>query len=171
MAVTYNEGCSNNEIFLLAAVTFFGYHIESGVMGDFLQTFILVITGIVLFSLGYFLFFGPPSPFYQRLPWNKNKIAPGKPGDPQICPVCSIKMLKGETLKTTAFEASAQNKDRLVHIKGCYSCLERELPRRCPVCCAQMTLDDYLIARMFERASRKNHIHVLGCNNCRKRRK
>jgi len=143
--------------------------VKSTVMGDLLQTFILVIIGIILFALGYFLFFGPASPLYPRLPWNKDKIVPGRPGDPQICPVCTMKMSKGETLKTTAFEASAQNKDRLVHIKGCISCLERGVPRKCPVCGIKMTLDDYLISRMFERTYQKNHIHVLGCNNCRKR--
>jgi hypothetical protein len=31
-----------------------------------------------------------------------------------------------------------------------------------------MSLDDFLIARMFERQFQKNHIHVLGCNHCRK---
>jgi hypothetical protein len=31
-----------------------------------------------------------------------------------------------------------------------------------------LELSDYLISRMFERPNRHNHVHVLGCNHCRK---
>ena len=140
-------------------------------MGNLFQTFIYVLIGLILLGLGYFLFFGPLFKHGFPRPGNKKKNDTeniGKPGNPQVCPVCSMKMQKGETIKSTAFEASAQNKDRLVHIKGCRSCLERGVPRKCPVCGTKMSLDDYLITRMFERSSRKNHIHVLGCNNCRR---
>ncbi|MCL2214430.1 MAG: hypothetical protein FWC06_04385 [Treponema sp.] len=138
-------------------------------MGDIFQTLIFVIIGIILISLGYFLFFGPPSPFYPLLPWNKKKIHSGKPGDPQVCPVCSMKMLKGDLIKTIAQTSGEYSTDRIVHIKGCYSCLENGLPRKCPICRTKLTVDDYLISRMFERKFQKNHIHVLGCNLCRKR--
>ena len=137
-------------------------------MGDFFQTLLFVIIGIILLSLGYFLFFGPPSPFYQLLPWNKKKVLTGKPGDPQICPVCSMKMLKGDSIRTIAITSGEYSTSRIVHIKGCYSCLEKGLPRKCPICGTVMSLDDYLISRMFERNYRKNHVHILGCNNCRK---
>jgi len=136
-----------------------------------IQALLFVIGGIVLIWLGYFLFFGPPSPFYPYLPWNKKKYfreKPGRPGDPQTCPVCSMRMLKGELVKTIAFATGIRSRDRIIHIKGCFNCLEKDLPRRCPVCRANMSLDDYLVARMFERNNRKNHIHILGCNICRK---
>ena len=138
-------------------------------MTDMLQILIFIIIGLVLLWLGYTLFLGHLSPIYPYLPWIKNKIIMNKPGDPATCPVCSMKMLKGELVKTIAFSGSSQSIDRLVHIKGCLSCLEKDLPRRCPVCGAKLSVDDYLISRMFERRFQKNHIHVLGCNKCRKK--
>ena len=138
-------------------------------MGDILQILIFVIIGILLLWFGHFLFFGPMSPIYPYLPWSKKRpLSQGKPGDPQICPVCSSVMLKGDLVKTVAFPSGKFKSDRLMHIKGCYNCLEKDLPRKCPVCNLKMSPNDYLIARMFERANRKNHVHVLGCNKCRK---
>ena len=139
-------------------------------MGDLIQVFIFIIIGIVLLWFGYYLFFGPLSPIYPYLPWNKKKVIIGKPGDPQVCPVCRMKMLKGELVKTIAYAPGSQSIDRIVHIKGCTSCLDlgKNLPRRCPICEAKLSVDDYLISRMFERRYQKNHIHILGCNKCRK---
>ena len=118
------------------------------------------------------MFFGPMSPVYPYLPWSKTKKVglsdKGRPGDPMICPVCSIRMLRGELVKTIAFATGVRSKDRLVHIKGCRSCLENNVPRRCPICRHKMTTRDYLVSRMFDRPERKNHIHVLGCNYCKK---
>jgi hypothetical protein len=136
-------------------------------MGDLLQTLVLVICGIIFLFLGYFLFFGTYSPIYRYLPWAKKSASKIKPDDFQSCPVCSKRILKGE-VKTVVFPASSGRADRLMHIKGCVSCLEKDLPRRCPVCKANMSLEDFLVARMFERPFRKNHIHVLGCNHCKK---
>ena len=128
----------------------------------------MVIGGIILIWFGHFLLFGPPSPFYPLLPWNKKKPPKGKPGDPMICPVCSMQMLKGDLVKTEAFPSSPGSLDRLMHIKGCISCLQKDLPRKCPVCGEKMSLDDYLISRLFERRNVKNHVHILGCSKCRK---
>ena len=143
--------------------------VKSNVMGDIFQILIFIIIGLVLLWFGYNLFFGHLSPFYPYLPWNKKRIIKGKPGDPAICPVCSMKMLRGELVKTFAYAARPQSKDRIMNIKGCRSCLEKDLPRRCPICRAKLSIDDYLISRMFERKYQKNHIHILGCNKCRKR--
>jgi len=135
-------------------------------MGDFIQILALVIAGIVLLWIGYSLFFGKASPFYPYFFKKKQENLRGKPGDPQVCPICSMKLVKGDLVKSFAFP-SGGGTDRLMYIKGCFSCLEHDIPRRCPVCGKSMTLEDYLIARMFERPNRKNHIHVLGCNHCR----
>ena len=137
-------------------------------MRSYIQILLLIICGIILLWLGFFLFFGKLSPFYSYLPWNKKKTVKGKPGNPQVCPVCSTVMYKGDLVKTVAFAPGAKSIDRLVHIKGCYYCLEKGLPRKCPVCQSELSLDDFLVSRMFERSFRRNHIHILGCNKCRK---
>jgi hypothetical protein len=144
-------------------------------MGVYIKVLALVVSGIVLLWIGYNLFFGPMSPFYpaffpgrKRKKLRKKDIVLGKPGDPQICPVCSIKLVKGQQIKTTAFPSVSGGTDRLMYIRGCYSCLNEGVPRKCPICGAKLNLDDYLVARMFDRGKRKNHVHILGCNRCKK---
>jgi hypothetical protein len=136
-------------------------------MGAYIQILGLVIAGIVLVWFGYSLFFGKSSPFYPYLFKKKPVDSRGRPGDPQVCPICSMKLSKGDLVKSFAFPSTGGT-DRLMYIKGCFSCLEHGVPRRCPICKESMKLDDYLIARIFERPNRKSHVHVLGCNACRK---
>jgi len=141
-------------------------------MGSYIQVLALVVSGIVLVWFGYSLFLGPLSPFYPglffRKGWKKKENIMGEPGDPQVCPVCSIKLERGELVKSLAFPSITGGKDRLMYIRGCYSCLHSNLPRRCPICGINLGVNDYLISRMFERAANRSHVHVLGCNHCKK---
>jgi len=130
--------------------------------------FFLIIVGILLFWFGHFLFFGPLSPFYPYMPWNRKKVLRGKPGDPQICPICSMVLFQGELIKSVAFPGTRGSIDRMMHLKGCISCLHGDLPRRCPICRTTMSKEDFLVCRMFERNFQKNHVHILGCNQCKK---
>jgi len=140
-----------------------------GVLGTYLQVLALVFSGIVLLWFGYALFFSPLSPFYPGVfPWKKKVNFKGEPGDPQVCPICSIRMERGDLVKSLAFPSLNGGKDRLMYIRGCFSCLEHSVPRRCPVCGASLSLSDYLISRMFERPNRHSHVHVIGCNHCRR---
>ena len=153
-------------------------------MGFYIQILSLVIVGIVLLWFGYTIFLGPISPFYPGLfpwrNWGKREKTIGEPGDPQVCPVCSLRMERGELVKSVAFPSLNGGMDRLLYIKGCFSCLESKLqpaglfkreidvPRRCPVCGQILSLDDFLVSRMFERVGRNNHVHVIGCNICKR---
>jgi hypothetical protein len=140
-------------------------------MGDYIQALALIIAGILLFWFGYSLFFGTLSPFYPGwFPWSKwgkKKNYKGQPGDPQVCPICSMKLDRGELVKSLAFPSISGGSDRLMYIRGCFTCLERDVPRHCPVCGLELSLDDYLVSRMFERPNSRNHVHVLGCNRCK----
>ena len=138
-------------------------------MGAFIQIFSLTVAGIILLWFGYTLFFGSLSPFFSgffTLP--KPKRLMGEYGDSQVCPICSIKLERGELVKTLAFPSISGGKDRLMYIRGCFSCLYNIMPRRCPVCGVSLSINDYLISRMFERTNTRNHVHVLGCNHCKK---
>jgi hypothetical protein len=140
-------------------------------MGEYLQILIFIIAGIVFLWFGFLLFFGKFSPFYPYLPFRRapdNKDFRGKPGDAQVCPVCSFRLMKGDRLKSKAFPSANNSVDRIMYIHGCYSCLEKDVPRKCPVCKIKLSIHDYLVARMFLRRRRKNHIHVLGCNICKR---
>jgi len=152
-------------------------------MDKSLYILIYVFAGVILFWFGHTLFFGKFSPFFPRLfsfkEWrslskkikekekNENNIEKGEPGDPQVCPLCLSKLIKSEQVKTTAFPSVAGGKYRTMHIRGCPICLNNNAPRKCPICKASLTLEDYLICRMFERSAKKSHIHVLGCTHCR----
>ena len=141
-------------------------------MGNYIQFLALTITGIVLLWIGYSIFLSPISPFYPVFfpwrNWGKKENIMGEPGDPQVCPVCSIRMKKGGLVKSVAFPSVSGGMERLLHINGCFSCLYDDMPRRCPVCGSRLSIKDFLVSRMFERVGRNNHVHVLGCNQCRR---
>jgi hypothetical protein len=72
-------------------------------------------------------------------------------------------------VKSAAFP-TLNGRDRLMHIMGCPFCLEgpteHRRPRVCPVCHKAIADSEFLFARIFER-TKKTHVHVLGCMNCR----
>jgi hypothetical protein len=153
-------------------------------MDKSLYILIYVFAGIILLWFGHSLFYGKLPSFFPKIfslkEWrrinkkikeNKDKegtIEKGEAGAARVCPVCSSKLIKSEQVKSVAFPSVAGNKFRTMHIRGCPICLNNNAPRKCPICEANIGLEDYLICRMFERSTSKNHIHVLGCNRCRK---
>ena len=137
-------------------------------MGVFIQVFSLTVVGMVLLIFGYTLFLGPFSPFPSGwFSFPKYKKNMGEYGDPQVCPLCSVKLTTGDLVKTLAFPSITGGRDRLMFIRGCFNCMYDEFPRTCPVCKNNLSSSDYLISRMFERATTRNHVHVLGCNKCK----
>ncbi|GHV72024.1 hypothetical protein AGMMS49928_26980 [Spirochaetia bacterium] len=144
-------------------------------MGLYIQIFSLIATGIFLLWFGYTLFFrwassggGKKERFGQSwLQKQPEVFQHGYAGAAQTCPVCAAKLPSGELVKSTAFP-SFNGKDRLMHIQGCLYCLSGERDRICPVCGAILNTDEILISRIFERPFRNPHVHVLGCNRCRK---
>ncbi|MDR2481668.1 MAG: hypothetical protein LBD07_05185 [Spirochaetaceae bacterium] len=93
------------------------------------------------------------------------QIKEGKRGEPHTCPVCAAKFERGETVRSKIFPPTNRN-DRLLHISGCPFCLKGERKRECPVCGAELKIEEYLTARIFQRKE-KSHVHILGCNHCR----
>jgi hypothetical protein len=141
-------------------------------MGEYLQILALLVSGMVLVWFGYTLFFGPLSTFYPggigAIVSGRHKACREEDGDGSVCPVCSGRMHKHDRVKTTAVPTLPGNSDKLMFIRGCHSCLEHNIPRRCPVCGQQLTIRDYLISRLFERPNNRSHVHVIGCNYCKK---
>ena len=139
-------------------------------MRSYIQILSFVICGVILLWFGYSLFFGPFGPFrYLGIGKGKKKRhKKGTPGDSQVCPVCSSVLYPGQLVSTHAFPSLNGGKDRIVHIRGCYYCLEENLPRHCPVCGKPLKRNEFLVARMFKRNLLRNHVHVLGCINCRR---
>ena len=102
------------------------------------------------------------------------------------CPLCGTMLRRGETVHSVVFSGGSATSttakpetgrggrpvDYLTHIFGCPYChpANTEHPRKCPVCDDVVPADGYVIARMFDKPGRK-HAHVLGCTECRRRRR
>jgi hypothetical protein len=138
-------------------------------METLLQVLILILIGVLLLYFGFTLFFavpgGIPMPVFRRRGRSPKPKGESFPGAPRTCPVCCARLDKGERVKSAAFP-SLGGYDRLMHISGCYYCLEGERRRVCPVCGAVLREDDFLVARLFEKPVR-SHVHVLGCSHCK----
>lgn len=96
------------------------------------------------------------------------------------CPLCGKMLRRGETVHSIVFSGGppkteqrrGRTEDYLAHLFGCPYCYPAndEHQRTCPVCNATLRAEGYVIARMFEKPGKK-HVHVLGCTECRERRK
>ena len=102
----------------------------------------------------------------DMFPQSENSAGKSKPNENKICPVCNTKLTAYELVSSSAFP-SFNGKDRFMHIRGCPHCLRGSKERLCPVCKKNITGDDILICRLFDRPGKKIHVHVLGCSKCR----
>jgi hypothetical protein len=138
-------------------------------LASYVQILAFVVIGALLLWFGYTLFFvhGPHLQFSQGGRRKKKGASEteGEAGDPRTCPVCSIRLLYGERVKSSAYPAMGKT-DRLMNIFGCPYCLEGERQRVCPVCGKTLKFNEFLIARLFDKPGR-SHVHVLGCTQCR----
>jgi hypothetical protein len=135
-------------------------------MQEFLQLLAIVIAGVALLSFGFTLFIGQ----WAKMRSNLDDKPQGEKSSSefQACPICSKKKKKGDLVKTLAFPSITGGKDRLMHIRGCAYCINGGMNRNCPVCGVSLSLDDILVARIFERPNRRAHVHIIGCNKCRR---
>lgn len=90
------------------------------------------------------------------------------------CPICHWPLQKREKVHSVVYRSESDN---IMHIYGCPYCY-REHPkskfknstsRLCPACKKELSSQEYVIARLFEKPG-KNHVHVLGCYRCRGKR-
>jgi hypothetical protein len=92
------------------------------------------------------------------------------------CPVCGTLLHKGETVHSIYYRQKTDGNHQLpveeimTHIFGCPHCwpANDENPRHCPVCRQTVSHDGYLVARTFRKPGRKDHVHVIGCTECKR---
>jgi len=137
-------------------------------MQDYFQLLALVIAGVALLSFGFTFFLGQWAKMRLGQIDRLSKPARDSSNDFQACPICSSKLKKGDLVKTLAFPSITGGKDRLMHIRGCMYCMNGQLSRNCPICGVSLGLEDILVARIFERPNRRAHVHITGCNKCRR---
>jgi len=137
-------------------------------MQEYLQLLTFVVVGVALLSFGFTLFMG----HFGKMRSSRNDPLRGltkeSSSEFQACPICSTKLKKGDLVKTLAFPSITGGKDRLMHVRGCAYCIDGRKARNCPVCGTSLSLTDILVARIFERAHHRAHVHIIGCNKCRR---
>ena len=134
-------------------------------MGSFLQAVAFSIGGAFLLWLGYRMFSGELTYLHQR-----KKQRKAKPNRPKSCPICSTLLSKGELVDTCVFQAWPGSKERVMYVSGCIFCIQGNKARRCPVCREPLDISGHLVSRVREpeQAGYDNHVHIVGCNICRK---
>gem|GEM_PF-345793 len=136
-------------------------------MRDYLQILVFIILGIVLLWFGHRLLSGQWTKMRRQMGFGGSRRKRGAAGDPKVCPVCKTKLPNGELIKTQAFPSITGGSDKQMHIQGCVYCLVGTRERSCPVCSAKLSTEEKLIARLFDRAFNRHHVHILGCDQCR----
>lgn len=99
---------------------------------------------------------------------NRRKEKPVPSGPKSVCPVCCTPLKPGEQLVTKVYKGSSVN-EKNCSIYGCPNCYPLPHPgisRSCPVCKATLLPSSYLVAHLFVRDEKKNHVLVSGCVNC-----
>ena len=84
------------------------------------------------------------------------------------CPLCNAYLLKGENLVSQVYRPM-NVPDQLCIIKGCAHCypkVEEGLKRQCPVCGKNVSIEEHLVARLFNYKDGKKHVRVMGCQKC-----
>ena len=130
---------------------------------------VIIIVSLILILLFCtpFLSVGLPSFKKKEKKQENHESGEGAAGDRKTCLVCAARLDSGQQISTVAFPPVEGSNDRLMHIRGCTYCLAGKRERICPVCKKNLTDEEVIIARLFERKIRRTHVHVVGCSKCR----
>ena len=110
--------------------------------------------------------------YYRKKKEKEEKAAREKNMLPVKCPVCSSQLFVGEQLVSKVYRPM-KVPDQLMTISGCPHCFpecEPGLRRICPVCHQNLSREQNLTARLFNKSVGKKHVHIVGCSNCHKPR-
>ncbi|MDR1362847.1 MAG: hypothetical protein LBJ35_02190 [Spirochaetaceae bacterium] len=91
-------------------------------------------------------------------------VSEGRRGDARTCPICAARFDHGDMIKSKIFPPSGRPY-RLLHILGCKFCLNGERERLCPVCGIELSVSDYLVARIWQNPP-KPQVRIQGCVHC-----
>ena len=130
---------------------------------------LLIILACILFILAFSYFWNL---FVKQKKPSQKQSQPARKGPPTSnCPICNSPLYPGERIASKIFNKPTTPDQRCI-INGCPHCFpysEPGIQRKCPVCKKNIPQDGYLIARMFYRPPKKNHVHIVGCTECHKR--
>jgi hypothetical protein len=114
---------------------------------------------------------------YTRFYLTKRREKPMRIDDVQrynACPLCGTKLIVGENLVSRIYSPdSGAGTDKPCTIHGCPHCYPApkspHVMRVCPVCNKIIPANGYLLARIFYRYGKKQHVHIAGCSECHKK--
>ena len=137
----------------------------------------LVITLLILIMLILIRFSGIQKQRYEK---KENIESPFS----NFCPLCGSGLKKGERVKSATYPVKPGSDgkypggiEKLMEVYGCPHCIPPggTEKRICPVCRKEVPENGYVVGRYFivnstddSTQKRKNHLHVLGCTQCRR---
>ena len=91
------------------------------------------------------------------------------------CPLCTSPITKYQKIHSLYYRKKTPNhhlpvEEITTHIFGCPFCWPTNVshPRNCPVCQKPLSPDGYLVARTFRKRGKKDHVHIIGCTECKR---
>jgi RNase P subunit RPR2 len=133
----------------------------------------LLIAGLIAVFIAVLVFVLKKGRVYLTKPVGK----PARIDDAQrfsTCPLCGSKLVAGENLTSRVYSPeTGEGTDKPCTIHGCPHCHPKpatpNIVRVCPVCEKIVPAQGYLLARVFYRYGKKEHVHVVGCSECHKK--
>ncbi|MDR0663852.1 MAG: hypothetical protein LBF80_07250 [Spirochaetaceae bacterium] len=98
------------------------------------------------------------------IPEPSRVVPEGKRGETCVCPVCAALFEPGDNVKSKILPPGGQNY-RILHISGCKFCLGGDRRRLCPVCGAELSTEEYLVARIWQKPDMPE-VRIQGCVHC-----
>lgn len=128
-----------------------------------MEYIVVVLLLIIIFILWRFSF----SPLKRNTKKKKDNSQENRGNPTGFCPLCSSDLYPGQRVKSKKYPS--ETNDTLMDVFGCPHCIPPygKKDRICPVCNKKIPKSGYVIGRYFTRPD-KQHLHVLGCTQCRK---
>ncbi len=135
---------------------------------DFILIFMLILTALVILFFAFHLV----SNYSKRKRDKKYQFVRPEKAISK-CPLCGSDLVGKEKIFSKVFntETNAVQRCTIVGCPHCFPHKEIGTRRKCPVCKSTVPQEGYLIAHLFNRKDKKNHIHIVGCTECHKKNK
>lgn len=143
------------------------------------MVYFLLFAGILIFLLGIMLcvkFFSMHADSRRKNPQKIDAFKTQKDENGNTifvrCPICDSPLEKSGKMHSKIFRPMNEGEDQLMTVMGCNNCFPEVNPkmpylkRKCPVCKRNLSGEDFLRARLFNRSKEKKHVLVTGCNKC-----
>jgi len=135
-----------------------------------IMEYLMLFIGIVILVIAFSIFFNLRK--YFGVDDSNSSLRTQKDENGNIdfvrCPVCNTPLAKKENLHSRIFRPM-NTPDQRMMVQGCPHCfpsIKTGVVRSCPVCKKTLSINDELVARLFNRTENKKHVMIMGCTLC-----